>query len=172
MYSLKTLPAMTDVSGPKFVYVHIVAPHFPYIFTPEGEIQTDPDYLGVNIPEIKKNKEGYLNQVQFLNSQMIPILKTLINESKVPPIIVLQGDHGMEKDNRLQILNAYYLPESIRGGVYPSITPVNSFRLILNGLFDQNLPLLQDESYFVDAKKHYEFKLVPENNATCITETK
>jgi hypothetical protein len=48
---------------------------------------------------------------------------------------------------RLAILNAYYLPGVDSDLIYPSISPVNTFRLILNTYFGADLPLLPDESY-------------------------
>jgi hypothetical protein len=89
--------------------------------------------------------EGYLSQVQYINSRIIPILQTIIADSRTPPIIVLMGDHGLRDKNRYVNLNAYYLPNGSQG-LYPSISPVNSFRVILNEYFGANYPLLPDIS--------------------------
>ena len=85
------------------------------------------------------------------------------------PIIVIQSDEGpyppasdqsseilnwswskasdVELGRKLRILNAYYLPGDLRTRPYPSITPVNTFRLILNDYFGAELPLLPDRTY-------------------------
>ncbi len=58
----------------------------------------------------------------------------------------------------MRILNAYYLPGVDKDILYPSITPVNSFRLIFNLYFDTNFELLPDENYaFVDGRHIYKF---------------
>ena len=44
------------------------------------------------------------------------------------------------------ILNAYYLPGADTRVLYPTISPVNSFRVVLNTYFDTNLPLLPDRT--------------------------
>ena len=49
---------------------------------------------------------------------------------------------------RTTILNAYYVPEAIKARLYPAITPVNTFRIILSGLFGGSYPLLPDKSYY------------------------
>ena len=96
-----------------------------------------------------------VDQVKFVQKETLDVVDTLIQNSQVPPIIIVQGDHGPlpdltdEASQRLPILNAYFLPGIRMDKVlYPSISPVNSFRVILNAYFGQNLPLLEDQSYF------------------------
>ena len=93
------------------------------------------------------------------------ILTTSTNE----PIIIIQSDHGPSikwsrggENSRLDegiddlvifertgILNAYYLPSNCnREGLYPSISPVNSFRVVFNSCLGANFDLLDDKSYF------------------------
>ncbi len=48
----------------------------------------------------------------------------------------------------MSILSAYYLPEAGRKMLYPAITPVNSFRVVLDSSFGAGLPLLPDRSFF------------------------
>jgi hypothetical protein len=49
---------------------------------------------------------------------------------------------------RTSILNAYYLPNGGSQDLYPTISPVNSFRIVLNTYFGTNLELLPSETYF------------------------
>ena len=49
--------------------------------------------------------------------------------------------------DRMRILNAYYLPDGGEEVLYPSISPVNTFRLILNYYFGTSYPLLDDTAY-------------------------
>ena len=65
-----------------------------------------------------------------------------------------------EKTNmkeRLSILNAYYLPEEGKKLLYESITPVNTFRIIFNYLFNTEFEILNDKSYFSTWSKPYQF---------------
>jgi hypothetical protein len=47
------------------------------------------------------------------------------------------------------ILNAVYLPDRTgeQAGFYPTITPVNEFRVLFNAYFGLKLPLLPDRNY-------------------------
>jgi hypothetical protein len=58
--------------------------------------------------------------------------------------------------NHFLILNAYYLPGMRHDRLYPSITPVNSFRLIFDLYFHAGLRLLPDE-YFARRREPYGF---------------
>jgi len=59
-----------------------------------------------------------------------------------------------------KILNAYYMPGHT-AQLYPGISPVNSFRVILNAYFNANMPLLNDQSYFSPIPYIYNFSPVP-----------
>ena len=62
----------------------------------------------------------------------------------------------------MSIFNAYYLPDQNTDLIYDSITPVNSFRLILNAHFNANYELLEDKSYFSDYVHPHNFTDVTE----------
>jgi hypothetical protein len=47
----------------------------------------------------------------------------------------------------VRIPNAHYLPEATHPQLYPSITPVNSFRLVFDEYFNAGLALLPDRTY-------------------------
>lgn len=148
---LDQLGDLYTLPGPKFVFAHIVSPHIPYVFGPEGEFKVTRSF-----------DPGYFNNVNHLNKSILEIIQSLIENSAQPPVIILQGDHGWTDDLRMAILNAYYLPGGGSSGLYPEISPVNSFRVILNEYFDKDFPLLPDISYFsVNEKKIvYDFEIV------------
>ena len=105
----------------------------------------------------------------IIDSQIQPVIEGILAKSKTPPVIIIQADHGPgayliwespEQSNlqeRFSILNAYYLPDGGEAALYPSITPVNSFRVVLNQLFNAGLELLPDKNYFTTWKHPYEF---------------
>jgi hypothetical protein len=90
------------------------------------------------------------------------VIDRILAESDSPPIIILQADHSSKVYNQLNpvqdvkmkllfpILNAYYLPGVGEEKLYSTITPVNSFRLLLNLYFGTHLPLLPDDSYTLE----------------------
>jgi len=46
------------------------------------------------------------------------------------------------------IPNAYYFYDQNYQDLYPTITPVNTFRLVLDQYFDQSLPLLENHHFY------------------------
>jgi hypothetical protein len=153
--ALKNLKHASSIPGPKFVFAHLVIPHGSYVFGPNGE--------PVNAEGVK----GYLDQVTFINREILDVIDTIQSSSKTPPVIIIQGDHGPREfldknEDKLKILNAYYLPDVAPSVVYPSITPVNTFRMVLNNYFSQNLNMLDDKSYFSEDET-IKFEQVPNN---------
>ena len=94
--------------------------------------------------------KGYVNQIEYIDRRIVPVVQTLINKSKNPPIIILMGDHGLNGTNRQTDLLSYYLPGNGSDKLYPAISPVNSFRLIFNEYFGADYPFLPDQTYIND----------------------
>jgi len=117
---------------------------------------------------MRKLLHAYINQVKFANKEMLSVIDMLLMDSKRPPVIIIQGDHGpppeisLTYSEKMPILNAYYLPgKQAEQMLYPSISPVNTFRVILNSYFGKNLPLLEDKSYYAPNENHDAYQLVP-----------
>ena len=148
-----------SVKSPKFVFAHLVVPHPPYVFGPNGEYVTQGADDINNIP-------GYRNAVAYIDQAILQVVDQILANSKAPPIIVIQGDHGpffySQPVQHMAILNAYYLPGA-PNSLYPSITPVNTFRIIFNAYFGQKYPLLQDQSWYAAFDNRYTFNLIPNN---------
>ena len=89
------------------------------------------------------------------------IVPKIIANSATPPIIVIQGDHGptvpSSPQSRMSNLNVYYLPGA-NTQFMPSITPVNTFRVIFNAYFGQDLELLDDVSLYSGYDDPFNFK--------------
>lgn len=159
--------SMDDVArmqGPKYVYVHLIMPHPPFVFGPDGKFTNPADFWNEKkVYPANKFKIGYINQLQFINTKMLEMIDTILADSKTPPIIIIQGDHGpwLQPDpQRFFILNAYYLPDH-KTDLYPTISPVNSFRLVFNDYFGGNYDMLKDRTYFSPVPKLYNFSESP-----------
>jgi hypothetical protein len=153
---LDQLPAVAENPASTFTIAHVLAPHEPFVFGPNGEHVTQSKTFTLRADILREDKpaytRGYTNQLQYVNDRVLRIVADILERSPQPPIIILQGDHGPKRNMssniaRLAILNAYYLPGVDSDLIYPSISPVNTFRLILNTYFGADLPLLPDESY-------------------------
>jgi hypothetical protein len=160
LFTLDQLSKVAKMPGPKFVFAHIVSPHKPFVFGPQGE----------SVQQEKNPLVGYRDQVAYLNSRMVPLLQKIISDSALPPVIVVQGDHGgvdAEDGDRQAILNAYYLPDNGSQHLYESITPVNTFRLIFNTYFGGRYELLEDISYFSTYKHPFKLTPIPNTRPGC-----
>ncbi len=160
LFDLKQLALIPEIPGPKLVFAHLVTPHPPYVFGPNGEF-TDYDL---------EARQGYIDQIKYINSRLIPLMQEIIYRSPIPPIIILQGDHGAIHSppaERLNILNAYYLPGSADQSLYEKISPVNTFRVVLNSYFGGQYPILDDISYFSVYKTPYDFTIIPNTRPGC-----
>jgi len=149
LFILDILPDIASYPGHKFVFVHLLIPHVPRVFGPNGEILADPGFYDGDLDGAINEEydiKGYLNEVQFINSQILEISKEIIAKSKTPPIIIIQGDTGKSGQNIVEILNAYYTRGETNSSLYPSISPVNTFRVILNSYFGAKFDILPDES--------------------------
>lgn len=175
LYKFEQLAEIPAIPQPKFVFAHFLVPHDPYVFDREGRFVTPDDAGG------KSRRELYVNQLVFTNRKATEVIDHILTRSATPPIIVVQADEGpfpldrpqeeyqsptfdwrtltrAEWKQKMRILNAYHLPGVDSSALYPSITPVNSFRLIFNLYFQTQFELLPDESYaFVDARHIYKF---------------
>lgn len=158
--------SMKDVArmaGPKFVYTHLILPHPPFVFGPDGEYTNPADFWNEKkLYPANKFKLGYANQVTFVNTKLLEMIDAILSESKTPPIIILQGDHGpwlQPNPQHFFILNAYYLPEH-ETELYPTISPVNSFRLVFNDYFGGKYDMLKDITYYSPVPKLYDFSEV------------
>jgi hypothetical protein len=180
LFALDHLAEVPDQDGPVFVFAHLWTPHPPFVFGEHGEKVNPQQRLtfadgslflyrsGLTAHEYRDN---YTKQLTFLNQRISSVVDEILANAIRPSVIVLQADHGpgsgleweeedaMASDmkERLAIFNAYYLPGGSGASLYDGISPVNTFRLILNRYFGTEYELLPDESYFSTYPHPYRF---------------
>ena len=165
-YTLETLKSPIEEEKPIFVYAHVMAPHAPFIFGSNGEMSIPAkkfDYRDndkfIETDSLENYMKGYKNQIAFIDQSIIEIV-TNIRSNSPEAVIIIQGDHGPGAlftqesvrneglNEKFHILNAYYFPGGDYRSLSSDITPVNSFRLILNDLFGTNLPYQENSVFF------------------------
>lgn len=170
LFILESLKEIPKWDSPKFVFAHILIPHYPYVFSSEGEILTDPGYWdnpadrGTPINE-KYFLSGYSNQVDFISNEIISIVNRILADSKNGAVIIIQGDTGIKEPFRQAILNAYYFPDGDYSLLYSTISPVNTFRVIFNQYFSTDYPYLDDETYSSSYEFPYDTTLIEHSYA-------
>lgn len=151
LYAFDKLKDIPRESGPTFTFAHIMVPHWPLVFDRNGNMPKGSNAKGLG---------GYLEFLRFANKKVKNLIQDIISQSETQPIIILQSDHGSEQfgtciepselmlKEKMAILNAYLVPDEIREGLYESITPVNTFKVIFNRYFGTKLKLLKDKTFF------------------------
>ena len=159
MFIQPLLNEVPKIDGPKFVFAHILTTHKPFTSDQSSneEYPTD-EQLGAM-------QQGYRDLVVYSDKMMTQIIRKIMDTSKIPPVIIITGDHGpalkLEPQNSVQNLYAIYLGGHNNDQLYPDITPVNTFRVIFDTVFNENYPLLQDQSYLrVKKLLHKDWKIL------------
>jgi hypothetical protein len=159
-YVRRTLSGVGQVGGrdrPVFAFAHIVGPHWPFVFnrdcrTPSAAADT------------LRQDAAYIEQVQCLNSLVLRTVHRLLRRSQVPPVILLQGDHGTSTldysdaptaaqvdpaaaRERFGAFGAYYLPDSGAAAFGDTVTVVNVLGNVLRHYFGAELPPERDDRY-------------------------
>jgi hypothetical protein len=179
LYAFDRLEESAGRGGPTFVFAHILVPHPPYIFNPDGSV------LAEDVARGRSERVNYVRQTRFTNTRVLEAIDTLLRGSGSDPIIILQADEGPwprdftrhqrtyqwlqappeEIQRKFGILNAIHLPDGIDPadfGFTDRTSPVNEFRIVFNAIFDADLPLLPDVTYLSpDYAQMYDFVPYP-----------
>ena len=141
---------LNEISGPKFVYVHLLLPHNPFMFDKSGN-PVDPQFYF--------NWNYYLGNYQYAMTIAKRTISNILSQydSTDQPIIILQSDHGARNlnaqtkgavtlsnypdEDQFDIMNALYLPGYDYSQLTQDIKPINTFPIILDHYFGENIPL-------------------------------
>jgi hypothetical protein len=153
-----------------FVFAHILVPHEPFVFSPDGRCLS-PDEM-----KRRTEEEGYVEQVRYANSLIKDFVSALLAADGPKPIIIIQADEGPfpvryrsgdrswhdatvdELREKMGILNAFYFPDGDYRDLDPQVTSVNTFRIVFDKYFGTNFKRLPDRIYaFPDTSKIYDF---------------
>jgi hypothetical protein len=155
---LKLIPQMNE---PKFVYAHVLVPHPPHVFNIDGSVN-------LQASEHSDDKKEFEIQLDYLNPQIIEIVKGIIDESNPSPIIIIEGDHGLFDFQRTSILSAFYFPNGGDEVLFPQISLVNTFRLLFNEYFGTVFPVLDDVGHKRVGADNFAYVLDDEWNPACL----
>jgi hypothetical protein len=169
MESFDALEEIPTWERSNFVFAHIISPHPPFVFDSQGRpLDHNYPFSFIDANDYMRFSDGYdyiqgyRDQLNYLNSLVLETVDRIIATSSRAPIIILQADHGSgaysdfdaientDLHERYAILNAYYFQGETDPMIYTSVTPVNTFRIVFDELFNGNFGLLPDEIYFYD----------------------
>ena len=168
----RTLAALESVptrAEPTFAFAHILSPHWPYVFgadcRPTGNIQ---------ISGRADRQRAYIDQLQCLNRLILRTVSTILERSPVPPVILLQGDHGTnlrryteapsarevtaaQSSERFGAFGAYFAPGGGHSLFADSITVVNVLQKVLSYYAGADVPASSDSLFVSLEQTPYDF---------------
>ncbi len=151
-FTQQRITNLSDIPSPRMVYVHLLMPHYPFMFSENGS---------VNPPQLYYNWTYYLGNYQFTIGYAEKIVNEILAESDParPPVIILQSDHGARnivvdtrggvplenypEQDKTHILNALLLPGCDQSVLTQDMNPINTFPVVLNCYFHAGIPLLK-----------------------------
>ena len=164
--SLEQFGRLPSIRRPVFGVAHVLSPHGPYVF----------DRSCGKLPRSKSfdPAHGYIGQLECLNRMVLRLVTGLLRDSAVPPVILLQGDHGTSTltyyaaacaaqiapaaaRERLGAFGAYYLPGDGAAEFGDTVTVVNVLGNVLRYYFHADLPREPDDQYLVVRRAPFDF---------------
>jgi hypothetical protein len=158
--------------GAVFAFAHVLSPHQPFTFESDCRPIARRPAGGVRRPGAR-----YVGQIECVDRMVLRLVTSLLRESDVPPVILLQGDHGSSSpafdtaataddiplaaaQDRFGAFGAYYLPDHGSTAFGDSVTVVNVLGNVLRHYLGADLPKEPDDLYLSSYPAPYAFKRV------------
>ena len=169
-WKFSELERLAGDERPTFTFVHLTVPHEPYLY--HGDCRHRRPYWPW--PDtLEAARRAYVEQVQCVNRKLERLVTAIQERSRVPPVILIQSDHGHarlgrrvppagfvpseQQAERASVFAAYLLPDLSRGDIPDGITPVNVMRLVLRKYLGAQLAPLKDVTYWSSTESPYRF---------------
>ncbi len=136
-----------------FTYAHFEMPHSPYLYDSLGK--------GYSVSELYesdsiKRRDMYVNYISYVNKKITAAIDSIFANCSTAPVIIIQSDHGCREDeivtsseDYFRNYSAFYFPDKDYRMLNDSINNGNTFRIIANKFFNQQLPLLKDTTFYL-----------------------
>ena len=149
--SLVQIDSNTTGQSPSFIYAHLMMPHFPYFYDSIGQAYPDEAVFG---NEMITSKTRFKNYISYTNKKLDGIVRDLLEKNNRKAIIIIQSDHGLDDmpgsnwKDAFRNYTAYFFPDGDYSSIRDNLSNVNTFRILFNKYFGQQLPLLADSSIY------------------------
>jgi hypothetical protein len=172
MRTFEAIARLPQVEGPVFAFAHVLSPHQPFTFDRDCR-----PFIYRPAHSRARRDAAYVQQIECLNRVVLRTVATILRNSDIPPVILLQGDHGSNTPafdssrtagaipwaaayERLGAFGAYYLPDGGAKVVGDSVTVVNVLGDVLRYYLGADLPRESDAMYLSTYYAPYTFKHV------------
>lgn len=144
--------AKQKIQKPKFVYSHIVMPHYPYYY---DSAANKIDYTLLT-DEFNSNADAFVSYLKYANKEYIALIDSIKKNTNNKSIILFLSDHGFREFRKpvdskyhFMTLNSVFIPDKNYTKYYKGQSNINTFRVLFNTIFNQNYPLLKDSSSYL-----------------------
>ncbi len=153
----KVKNSVSKTGKQKFIYGHFLIPHDPYIYDSTGNLL---------MPEQQKRGTSifkYQQQLYYADKLIKELVTHIQTNNRKNTVIIIAGDHGYRyytnpgQDYMYRNMISLYFPDSNYQSLYPTMSSVNTFRIVLNKYFEANLPLLKDTSIYIAPQNQTRF---------------
>jgi hypothetical protein len=149
-FTVNKLGNLNEVPTPKFVYVHLMVPHMPFMFDENG------NYVDQSF---HSNWSYYLGNYIYTTRIAEKMIDSILSNAdpENPPVIILQSDHGARnnvsgnpnsvplenypEEYKRHIMFTMYMAGHDFSKIPQDIDPINTFPIVFNYLFDAGIPL-------------------------------
>ncbi|MEO5800459.1 MAG: hypothetical protein ABIZ70_16140 [Gemmatimonadales bacterium] len=167
-WKLASLATLSDSVGPIVAFLHYLGSHEPFVFNRDCSSREPWWPRAENGADSLETRRAYAAQIECASHMVLATVTEIITKAKVPPIIVLQADHGngsiridetygrtvtegdaaqWQLHDRLEPFAAYRFPHAATL-VYDSLTPVNVLPMIFNSVLGTAIPYSADRSWW------------------------
>jgi hypothetical protein len=176
----------TELAEPKATFVHVLAPHPPFVFDenggpvqPNGRTFTLLDGKKL-VEQIGKDKyrAAYIAQLKAINTKVLSTIEAIDAKPHRDTITVIIGDHGprmnldwesakgTDMDEVKGTLMAVRIPEKYKSAIgdIDKCSPLTLLHRIATKVYNAPLEPVSDFSYYSSLPKPFDF--VPINNPT------
>lgn len=174
--------ANSKSSGGKFVFVHILVPHEPFVFNADGSIS---DYPGTdNYGKTVKTK--YLDNLKYISNEIGKSVNNIIKNTNGQAVVLINADEGpyphelnattfnpaanldfIDKTDmaawpsdwlqmKFGILQAVHIPKASESDLQ-NLSSVNLFRIVLNNYLGYKLDYLPNCNFGFNRGDIYEY---------------
>lgn len=132
-----------NVSGPKFVYAHLMIPHEPFAFKSDGSL--------LPVEAGYEDWGNYYSNYNFFLSYSQQIVEEVFKTAPRDKVVIIQSDHGPRmltnfgysgqinnflEEDRFKIINMVYFPGCDDGKLSQMNDPIKTFEVVFDCMED------------------------------------
>jgi hypothetical protein len=166
-FQMDKINEISQSQTPYFMFIHFMCPHPPFIFNADGSTRSKIDLSMTG--NAWADKDAYINQMQFLNGEMLKEIDKLLVQ-KPNAVILILSDHGAASFDQWSNPSEDFLFERMTNFISihanaetlakytANMSLLNIVPVTLNSYFHLDIPLQKDVTYFSSYDDLFKFQ--------------